>query len=274
MTEMNKNLRTGIMVAMVLAGLLIGATFALAQDNDDPAPDTDAEALLDEIAEDLEGEVSPLLEEIRQKAVAAIDDAVASGALTEEQAEAAKDRVERFGLPEGFPFRFNHHFPRFNLEGFDPACFGFGPEGADKPADCPDIPKEFPFDDHEFRSGRAPDGFDLEETWGRFGGELKGLVDGLNFDFDEFQQLLETGLNPEEALEEMDVDLETVLTDAREMALDRIDEFVADGNLSEETAEMIREKLKSIDFSSGFPLAPHHFGFEMGDSGFEDSEGG
>ena len=263
---MTKNLRTGIMVAAVLAGLLIGATFAIAQDTD-PAPDTDSGALLEEIADDLEVEVAPLLDEIKQKAAAAIDDAVDSDTLTEEEAEAAKERLERFDLPEGFPFRPYHQFPRFDIEGFDSACLDFGAEGEDRPDDCLEIPERFPFDIHEFRFGPLPEGLDLEESWERFGGQFKTLVDDLDFDIDEFRELRESGLSPEEALEEMGIDIETVLEDARKVALDAIEELVADGTLSEETAEVIREKLEGIDFSSGFPFAPHHFDFDFGDFG-------
>ena len=281
---MNKNLRTGIIVALVLAALIVGATFALAQSDDDPAPSSSTAATsLEGIAEDFEAEVAPLLDEIKDKALEAIDEAVAAGALTEEQAEASRDRVDGYRLPEGFPFRSGHRLPWFELEGLDPECFGFGLDEADKPEDCAELPHHFPFGDHEFRFGPMPDEFDLEKLE-RFGDEIEEFVEGLDFDFEQLEDHLSSGMNPEEALEEMGLDLETVLSEVRDEALEKLDDLVADGMISEEQAAMLREKLEGIDLSSGFPFGLHHFDLDM--DGFdkwgphghhyeeEDSEGG
>lgn len=259
-----KNVRTGVVVAVLLTGLLVGASFALAQDADDPpAAPVAAEESLEGITEEFEQDVAPLVDEIRERALAAIDDAVSADSLTQEQGEAAKERVEGYRLPEGFPFAPHHRFPWFDIEGFDAECFGFGTEGTEKPEDCPEFPMEFPFGDDGFRFGPMPD--DFEEKWGHLSEELEGFIDGLDFDFEQLQELVESGLSPDEALAEMDVDLEEVLSGARDDAIDKIDELVADGTIPEDKADMIKEKLEGIDFSSGVPFGLQHFDFEMHD---------
>ena len=100
--------------AVLIAGLLVGASFALAQDVEEPEIAEDGEngdsltrvfglvedLLSDEtdpveggaaddlaaIAEQFHDDIAPLLDEIRERANAAIDEAVESGALTDEQA--------------------------------------------------------------------------------------------------------------------------------------------------------------------------------------------
>jgi polyhydroxyalkanoate synthesis regulator phasin len=264
---MHKNLRTPIIGALAAVGLLVGATFALAQSNEDPAPAADTSTTsLEEIAEDLEAEVAPLLDEIKAKTLEAIDDAVAAGALTEDQADVAREGVEGYGLPEGFPFRLGHRLPWFEFDGFEPGCFGSGPDAAVEPEDCPELPEGFPFQGPEFRFGPMPEHFDLEKLE-RFGADIEEFIEDLDFDFEQLEELLESGMSPEEALEEMGLELEAVLSEAREAALEKIDELVADGTISEEKAAMFREMLEGIDVSAGFPFGLNHFDFDPGDFG-------
>lgn len=257
-----KNLRTSIVVAVLLAGLLVGASFALAQDSEEAPATDEVEATLDEILEDFETDIAPLVDEIQERALTAIDDAVASGALTEEQGEAAREHVEGYRMPEGFPLLPHHRLPWLDLDGFDPGCFGFGAEAEEKPDDCPELPEAFPFGGRGFEFGPMPHGFEFEDKWEHFGDEIEGFLDGLDFDIEQLEESLESGLSLEESLDEMGIDLETVLSGARADALEKIDDLVADGTIPEDKAERIKDKLEGIDFSSGFPFGFDHFEFD------------
>jgi polyhydroxyalkanoate synthesis regulator phasin len=256
-----KNVRTGVVAAVLLVGLLIGASFALAQDSEEP-PQASNAATVESIAEDFESDVAPLVDEIKEKALTAVEEAEESGALTQEEAEAARDHVEGYHLPEGFPFA--PRFPWFNMEGFEPECFGFGSGDEDKPEECPDfdLPKDFPFHGHGFGFGPIPEDFDFEEKWENLSEEIEGFVDGLDFDLEQLQELLESGMSPEEALEEMDIDLETILSGARDGVVDKIDELVAEGTISAEEAERIKEQIEGIDFSADFPFGLQGLDFD------------
>ncbi len=255
-----KRTRTAVVVAVLLAGLLVGASFALAQDGDESVSADDVDATFQEMAEGLEAEVAPLMGEIKEMALDTIDDAVASGYVTEEQAEAFRQRVDGFRLPQGFPFHHKHDLPLLDLEGFDPQCFGFGPDSDERPEDCPEFPSEFPFGD--FRFGFGPMSGDMDEKWEHLGEELESFVDGLDFDFEQLEELLESGSSLDEALTEMDVDVESLLAGARDDVIAKVDELVADGTISEDKADMIKEMLEGIDFSAGFPFDLEDFDFD------------
>ncbi|MDJ0924376.1 MAG: hypothetical protein QNJ77_07435 [Acidimicrobiia bacterium] len=295
-----KSLRTTVAAAMggavLVAGLLVGASLAFAQDvedsdgADDTAvtdsldrvngllerlmadPDTLGEGELGEIIADLQADIEPLVEEIREKALDAVDSAVDAGILSEDEAAAVKERIEAFELPGSFPFGHRGPLFRFGPGEFDGDfdCFRFriGPDGVESSEDCPDLelPEGFPFGDHDFRFGPLPDDFEFDgEKFRLFGDELRGFIEEFDFDFEGLQELLESGLTLEEALEEMGVDLEQTLDRARDDALARIDDLVADGTLSEEQAERIKEMLEGIDFSGGFPFGLRHFEFDFDD---------
>ena len=193
-----KRLRTGLAAALggavLLAGLLFGASLALAQDSDETDvpeesavtdsldrvsglvedlvkdPDTADElaAELDDIAADLHAEIEPFVEEIREKAFDAVDRAVDAGMLSDDEATAIKERIEAFDLPEHFPF--GHHGPLLRL-GLGPLSgdldcfrFRFGPDGVAGDEDCPDFefPEGFPFGGHDFGFGPLPEDFASE----------------------------------------------------------------------------------------------------------------
>lgn len=324
-----KRLRTSLAAAIggavLMAGLLVGASFAMAQDSEEPGVIEESEngdsltrvfglvedLIADEaesedaaaddlarIAEQLQDDLVPLLEEIKDLANTAIDDAVDSGALTEEQAERARDRLERFALPEKFPFLERGSF-RFGTPP-DFGCFGFrlAPDGLERGEDCPELelPEGFPFGPDGFESDRLPDLFRLPEDFelpegfespegfefrfgpfGRFGEDLEELVEGLDLDLGELRELLQSGMSLDEALQELGTDLESLFADAREQAFDRIDELVDNGELSEERANRIKEMLEGIDpgeFPSGFrfPDPGRHGPGPWGLFGSEDAD--
>jgi hypothetical protein len=278
-----KSLRTGLAAAVggavLVAGLILGAAFATAQDTEEADPldrlfglvedlteqgeaaELDAETL-EQIAADLSAEVEPLLDEIREKALDAIDEALRVEALTAEQADRLRERVESYQLPESFPF--GHR--RFIIPG-ESECLGFrfGPDGMEGNEDCPDLefPEGFPFGDDGFRL--PPRGFDLRP--------FEGFLDDLELDLSELREQLESGATLDEALENLGIDLEELAAIAREEALARIDDLVAEGKISEEQADAIREMLEGIDFGEGFPFGMGDFRFDFdlpeGDWDFE-----
>ncbi len=322
-----KSLRTSIAAAMggalLIAGLLVGASLALAQESDEPEvteEGTNGDSLtrvfgfvqdllegetesvaeeageedLERIAEELRDDLTPLIDQIRELADAAIDEAVESGALTEEQAERARERVEGFTLPEEFPF-LKRGF-RFGVpEDFE--CFGFrfGPDGLESREDCPEfelpegfpfgpdgfefgpgpewfelpedfeLPEGFPFGPDGFEFGPMPDGFEFRfGPFERFGDRLEDFAEGLDIDLAELQELLESGMSLDEALQELGTDLDSLVADAREQALEQIDQLVDEGDLSEEQANRIKELLESIDLGH-FPFGPHRFDIDRGE---------
>ena len=253
-----KSLRTGLTAAVggavLVAGLILGATLATAQDAEEVDPldrlfgfvedlaqqgasgELDVESL-EQIAADLTAEVEPLLDEIREKALDAIDEAVRLEAITEEQADRLRERVESYQLPENFPFGHRR--------------FGFGM--------LPDVelPEGFPFEGRDFRL--PLEGFDFRP--------FDGFLDELDLDLSDLRDQLESGATLDEALENLGIDLEQLVADAREEALARIDDLVAEGELSEERADAIREMLEGIDLSEGLPfgLRDFRFHFELPD---------
>ncbi|MDJ0952420.1 MAG: hypothetical protein QNJ81_01950 [Acidimicrobiia bacterium] len=247
-----KSLRTGIAAALggavLLAGLLVGASIALADDTEGagvdeknvencrghfhgltediadelgiPLEDIKTQlrdgATLQEVADDLGVDLEQAISSVKDRILEELDERVAAGDISEERADAIRERVEDFELGE-FPG------PR----GFA----GFG---------------------HGF-------------------GDMLGFHD-LDIDPSELREKLESGLSLDEALEEMGVDLEATLQDARDAVLERIDELVADGVITQERADLIKEMIESFDASAGFPFGARGFNFDF--ERFEDFDFG
>ncbi len=260
---MNINtLRTSVAAAMggavLLAGLLVGASFALAQETDEPEITVEGDTMergfhsfrdgarkfggnleaiaaelgttLDELKDQvaagatLEGiatnagvDLDALFEQLRTDALAAIDQQVADGNLTQSQADSMKERIESFD-PEN--------------------VFSFGPR--------------------EFRG---------ERVFGGSGGFLGDL--GLDFDLAELGDLLKSGLGPDEALAELGVDLDIVVADATAAALEHIDELIAEGTITQEQADQMKEMIESFDLSEGFPFGMRGFKFDLDFENFD-----
>ena len=292
-----KHLRTSLAAAMggalLIAGLLLGTSLAIAEESDEPEvtedgtsgdsltrvfgfvqdliepePGQDVADDLARIAEELEDDLGPLLDQIRELANAAIDEAVEFGALTEEQAERARDRVEGFALPGRFPF-LERGF-RLCPEGLE---FGPMPKWFELPKDF-ELPENFPFGPDGPDFGPLPEGFHFHfGPLERFGEDLEGLIEDLDIELDELRELLESGMSLDDALQELGTDLESLLADAREQALARIDELVEEGDLTEEQADRIEEMLEGLDCrrrGHGFFGPWHHF-FEGEDPAAEET---
>lgn len=284
-----KRLRTSIAAAMgaalLIAGLLVGASLALAQESDEPEvteedptgdsltrmfgfvqdmleeetePDEGAADDLAQISEELREDLAPLIDQIKERVNAAIDKAVDSGAVTEEQAERARDRVEAFSLPERFRF-FERGFR------FGPDKFGPMPDWLELPEDF-ELPEGFPFGPDGLDFGPLPEDFEFRfGPFDRFGEHLEDFVEDLDVDVDELPELLESGMSLDEALAELGTDLESVLADAREQALAKIDQLVEDGELTEEQADRIKEMLEGIDLAGPFPFGLHRLDLDPGE---------
>ncbi len=255
-----KSLRTGLAAtlggAVLLAGLLVGASIALADDadtsTDEPRSEKECQfggldgllplkghlddiadelgieldevreqlaagATLEEIAESQGLDLDSVIETLKERALEAIDERVADGDLTEDQANGLRERIEAFELGE-FSFR-------------------------------------------EFR-GRLPGGFEFHgfgdmRGFGGFFGDFD-----LDLDLTELRERLESGMTLPESLEDLGVDVDEILTDARSSALERIDELVEEGIITQERADEIRETLEGFNLDEGFPgLFGHDRGF-------------
>ncbi len=290
-----RSLRMSIAAAMggavLLAGLLVGASFALAQEDDQPEPtETETEesvdgdclehgfgflkdrthlwsgnlddvfaeldltmeelkdliadgATLEEIAAEAGIDLDAVLADLRADALASVDDAVAEGDLTEEQGDAIRERIESFNLEDGGLF--------------GPRGFGFNPD-------------RFGLDDLNFEGHRFGFG-----SFGGFG-DLGDMLSGV--DIDALREQLESGATLDEILDAAGIDVEELATQAREEALAHLDQMVADGHISQERADSMKEMLEGIDFSDGLPFG--FGGFRLGDGlprfdmdGFEGRRG-
>lgn len=281
-----KSLRTSIAAAMggavLVTGLLVGASFALAQDADEPEVTEETEANIDEDSEkkfglfsgrthmwggdidDLLSDFGLTMDELRNQiadgatleeiaaeagidlagvlgrlradVLASIDDSVAAGDLTQQQGDAIKEKIESFDLEEGLQFR-----PRD----------GFGI-----------MPKDMELDGRGF-------GFEGRGFGGL--GDMGGLFGDLDIDLDELREQLESGASIDEALDAMGIDLEELAAEALEDSLAHLDEMVADGVVTQEQADSIRETLESIDLSEGLPfgIGGFRFGGALPDFDFE-----
>jgi hypothetical protein len=168
-------------------------------------------------------DLDAVLEQVRTSVLDGIDEAVTDGHLNEQQGDAIKERIEAFELGEGVPFG-GHKFDM--------------------------MPR---FDDFDFRGfGFRGPGF----------GELDELFDDMELDLDAFREQLESGATLDEALDDLGVDLEALADEARAEAFAHLDEAVADGHMSQEQADDIREMLEGIDFSAGLPFGLGGFRFD------------
>jgi hypothetical protein len=318
-----KRLRTSVAAAMggavLLAGLLVGASFAVAQETEEPdvtveneTPDRVARgsrddarhwvgnlegiaeefgttldelksqladgATLEDIATDLGIDMQDVVERLRQEALDAIDKQVADGTLTQERADSIKERIASFNLEDGFPFGL--HGPRGEApEGFDGEHRGSRGflEGLDLDIDLEEL-------GDLLRSGMTLEdalaelGVDLDLESLDLGGFRRHHGDGFEFfgdldiDLEELRGLLSSGMSLDDALSELDIDVDSLIADAQEAALAHIDERVAAGEMTQEQADQMKEMIEGFDISEGFPFGmrgsggfdfrgfPHHPG--------------
>ncbi len=220
-----KSLRTSVAAAVggavLVAGLLVGASVAFADETDvpdrralaefvDTVRDTIAEirenrsevGSLEALTAGLGIDLDEVISTIEEKVSGAIDEHVEEGHISEERAEMLRDRLEAFS-DGAMPF-----FDR-------------------------------PFHQRDQWRKPNPRGF---------------LPDGV--DFGELREMVEAGTPLDEALEELGFDLEEALDDARAMALEHLDRLVEAGRLDEERAAELKERIESFvpgDLRSGPP---------------------
>jgi len=251
-----KALRTGVAAAMggavLLAGLLVGASIALADDDpavtseDSTATESERPArgwhgaicgtvdevleeigvaaedfremvvdgmTIDEIATELGIDLDEVVADVKDKALEAIDEKVAEGVISEERAATMKDRIESFDLDS----------IESRLEGVGERVRGF-----------------------------------MGDMLGRGGFGGFGLGD-LELDVSELRDLITDGLTMDEALEELGIDIEAMMEEAQAGMLEHIEEMVADGRISQEQADQMIERLESMDLSEGFSFGTRGF---------------
>lgn len=270
-----KSLRTSIAAAMggavLVTGLLVGASFALAQDADEPEVTEETEANLDEDSEnpshfsgpthmwgadidDLLSDFGLTMDELKSQ--------IADGATLEEIAAAAGIDLEGFltrlradvlgsiddSVAAGDLSQQQGDAIKEKIESFDLE------EGLQfRPSDgLGTLPKGMDFDGRGFGfQGRGFGGF----------GDMGGLLGDLDIDLDELREQLESGASLDEAFDALGIDLEALAAEAQADALAHLDEMVTDGVMTQEQADSIREMLESIDLSEGLPFGIGGFRF-------------
>lgn len=274
--SLKKSVSAAVGGAVLVTGLLVGAAFALAQDADDPefteesaaergAGDDHISPFVDR-AQLWDDNLSGVLGEIREQALGTVDEAVADGKLTEEQGKAIKERIEILAFGEEFPFSARD--------------FRFGGRGEGFPFGSHDFfgtpPQGFEFDSDHFPFGFRPDGFDfggdhlgfslpedLDLRDFDFMGELEEFAARLGTTVDQLREQFESGMTLGEILDDLGLDSATLAAEALEQAMARIDELVADGILSQERADTIKEMFERFKLGEGLPFGLRDFQFEF-----------
>ncbi len=176
-----------------------------------------------------------------------LDEAVVNGTLTEDQAEAIQVRMEE-RIDEGFSFN---------------RMMSFG---------------------SRMRSH-------MNFGTGRFGGGGFGpmgeILEKLGISFEQLRERLQGGESLADIAEEAGIDLSTIQTENIQAQLERIDQALADGKITEEQAERMRERLNDqlenpnswnmFERMQGFmnrPFDNFRDGGRFGDGGFNRGRGG
>ncbi len=244
-----KRLRTGVAAAMggavLVTGLLVGSSLALADDTDQADTTTQEESraerdgfmkdrfhrmaggladladelglsledvreqlqdgkTLEEIAAGVGIDIDEVFTSLRESALAEVDEHLAAGDITQEQADAIKERIESFE------------------------------------------PGERPFGPRPHR-GMV---------------DVRGFLGDLDIDLDGLGDLIASGMTMEEALESLGVDVEAMLSDIIETATAHIDELVNEGRITQEQADEMRERLEDFELGGGFPMGRRGFDSE------------
>ncbi len=136
---------------------------------------------------------------------ACLDEAVAAGELSEEQAELLQNRFEE-KVSEGFLFN--------QMQQFGNAM-------------------------------RSYMHFQTEKLWNNGHGVMGDILEKLGITFDELKDRIQSGESVEELAEESGIDLQAMHEERIAEQLERIDQAVEDGRITEEQADRIRERLNS-----------------------------
>jgi hypothetical protein len=256
-----KSLRTGVAAAMggavLVGGLLLGASIAMAQTGDQPTPSDQPSTTADDSTDD-STDNSP--ENSPENGDDEVRRGERCGNLEEIAEELGIDLDElRQQLDEGTPLR-----DLLEDAGLDPDAFVEG---------------------FRFRGGFG----DRLPFLGRHDGWLDDL--DIDIDLDDLREKIESGLTLEEALGEFGVDIDSLLEEVTQGALDKIDELLADGVITDERAAELREMVEGFELGEGLHFGPgfrfefdgsdgpglgrHHgegFGFFDGDGDGDDDE--
>jgi polyhydroxyalkanoate synthesis regulator phasin len=264
-----KSLRTGLAAAVggavLVAGLLMGASLARAQTSDDSGSSDQTggdtlERVCDRVvdwghrwlvtAEDVASELGMSLDELKdQLAAGATLEDIATEAgmdpdelvsvLREKATEAVDDAVAEGDLTEEQGEALKERIESFDLgDGMFLGNRGFG--------------------------FRGHHGIPLL-------GDLGDALDGV--DLGSLREQLQSGATLDEALENLGVDLEELATQIRDNAIARLDDMVEQGRISQEQADAIKERLESIDLSQGVPFGLRGPGFGFRDFGLDGLRG-
>jgi uncharacterized protein YidB (DUF937 family) len=252
-----KNFRTGLAVfmggAVLVGGVLLGASMARADSSNSTQQTTPDNTTVESLGRGLCGELGDLAEqlgltvdELRQQlqngatlqqladdagvnldAVvtkikddlkAEIDARVANGRLSQDQANAIKEKIDSFQLGD---------------------------------LTIPDLRGE------------------LRDGLGRpFLGNVRSWLDNLNLNIDlnQLRQKLQSGESLQQALTEMGVDVDSVVAQLKQEALDKIDQAVADGTITQARADRLKQMVNSFELGDVLPFG-HGFHFDFGGSG-------
>jgi polyhydroxyalkanoate synthesis regulator phasin len=162
--EMRRTTKIAIATAGAVALVVAGGGAALAA-SDVFSPEDQSKAIIDDAAKQLGVEPSELSDALKQALENRIDEAVAEGRLTKEQAQELKKRLDSADTPLLFPL-----FPRFGVNGHGPGHGHFGPfAGLDTAASYLGLSEA------ELRS-RLADGKSLADVAKEEGKSVDGLV--------------------------------------------------------------------------------------------------
>jgi uncharacterized protein YidB (DUF937 family) len=245
-----KNFRTGVAAvvggAVLVAGLLVGASIARADNptGTPPSPESHVAesptaaffhmrglgnmvqqiadelglnveelmqkmrdgATLQELANDAGVDINTVVDNVKNQLSAAIDQKLADGDLTQEQADAIKERIDSFDLAD---------------------------------LSTPSLR-------NGLRSGIPFLGY-LDRWLGNL---------NLGIDLSQLRDKLDSGLSLKEALTELGVDVDSVVAQIKQAALDKIDQLVTDGMMSQDRADELKQKVENFELGDRLPLSP------------------
>lgn len=251
-----KTVRTGLAVAMggtvLLTGLIVGASIALADSGETPE-ETSAETVesfrgrggvlrghLADLAEQLDATVDELRAQIRDGAT--LEDIAADAGLDLDEALAELRETMLAEIDERVA-------------------------SGDLSEERGDVLREriesFEFGDFRLRYSQFRDDISERFNQRRGFGSLRGFLGDLEteIDLDALRQAVEEGLSLEDALEDAGIDLDSALAEAREAALAHIDDLVADGSITQDQADRMKERIE------GFEAGNRGFGFRFDSDG-------
>jgi hypothetical protein len=141
------------------------------------------------------------------------------------------------------------------------------------------VPEGLDFGSGNFPFGPRIEGFEFDGRLFDFGdfdlgdfdlmGELEGLAERLGTTVEELREKFESGMSPDEILDALGIDRDTLVAETLEQAIVKIDELVADGVLSQDQADSIKGMLERLGSGEGFPFDLRDFDFDFREFDFD-----